>query len=202
MQSAAHGIWQSIGKSPTKAWVSCWVVLTFPAMEMFVCNYSWVTIGTLWGQWLSQIMSAQWVGTCCMSETWSPHSGVDGTWGWSFAEEVIRSVCACSCTGDRAYMWVCKHVAKVSFMLQHEVPYQRPAPYSWTSHTPESGIVYYKQPRCRHQKQNSVSNSLMTIIHCLPHSSSWRDTQSLPVKEQLVLLFTNPPGSRVFTFSF
>lgn len=104
MQSDAHSIWQSVEKSPTKAWVSCRVVLTSLTMEMFMWNRF---MGNYWhvGRAVAfRDMSSQWVETWCMLEIWSPHWGVEGTWRWSFAEEVIRSTYACSCMGDCAYV--------------------------------------------------------------------------------------------------
>lgn len=117
-----------------------------------------------------------------MSEKWSPNSG---TRGWSSAKEVIRSGCAWSCVADWAYVWVCKHVdVKGSLHAAVRSPSPEVSSWPWTSQTPESGgAFHYKLPRLGQQKQNSVSGSLMTIIHHLLHSSSWLQWQSLCPRE-------------------
>lgn len=187
MQSDVQGIRQSAGKSPSKAWLSCWVVLTFLSTEMSVCHGF---MGTCWHIVRTVAFSFQvreWVvserGTCCMYETWSPNSG---TRRWSFAKEVIRSGCARSCVAHCAYVWVCKHVEVKGFL--HAAAWS-PSPevstWPWTSQTPESGRAFhYKLPRLGQQKQNSVSGSLMTIIHHLPHSSSWLQWHSVFAHER------------------
>lgn len=132
---------------------------------------SWVNVGILWGWWLSHSKSDSELSVSGGPVAWSPSSG---TWRWSFSKEVIRNGCACSCMGDCAYVWVCKHVDVKGFL--HAAAWS-PSPevstLPWTSQTPESGgAFHYKLPRLEQQKQNSVSGSLMTIIHRLPHSSS------------------------------